>query len=78
MRVQRAVPFVPVLKGQNEAESAATQLTEWIGKWRADGWDFVRLESVTSIRPGGCLSGQSTVLSIQLAILERDAPGPGA
>jgi hypothetical protein len=73
-KVQYAVPFVPVVRGGDEATQAAKQLTEAIAKWSAEGWTFVRLETLSSIRPGGCLSGSATVANFQLAILERDAP----
>ena len=78
-----AVPFVPVIKaGENEAASAAAQLTAMIAKWDKDGWAFSHLESVTTLRNNGCLGGLAgnaqSVVSFQLAILERkQAEVPG-
>ena len=71
-----AVPFVPVTRGErDEAQRAATQLSQMIERWEADGWRFSHLEQITTVRDNGCLAsllGNSTsVVTVQVAILDR-------
>lgn len=67
-----AVPFTPIIRGDNkQAEQAAEQLNALIAARAGEGWGFVGLESVTSLRPAGCLGFQPPqVLTVQLAIFE--------
>lgn len=67
-----AVPFTPVIRGDNkQAEQAAGQLNALIANRAAEGWAFVGLESVTSLRPSGSLGfSPPQVLTVQLAIFE--------
>ncbi len=68
-----SVPFTPVLRGAaDEAKQAAEQLNQLITHYEGQGWSFVQLESVTSVRPAGCLGfGQSTTHIVQVAVFEQ-------
>lgn len=68
-----AVPFTPVIRGENnQAAQAAEQLNSLIERNAAEGWDFVQLEDVTSVKPVGCLSfSQPTMVTVQIAVFEQ-------
>ena len=45
----KVIPFVPSLDHKNRSgEAAAVQLSNVINKHAEEGWEYVRLESVTS------------------------------
>ena len=76
-----AVPFVPEIGIGYPAIQAADILSEQIERWRLEGWRFVRLESLTTVRSNGCLAGLlgngQSVFTFQLAILEQIPPDVG-
>lgn len=70
-----AVPFVPSISaGRDEAKQCADQLTKLIQAHEAQGWAFVHLEDVTTVRSNGCLAGlmgnPTSVVTFQVAIFE--------
>lgn len=76
LKEKYAVAFTPQITWGNEAVDTARSLTEMIGKWAAEGWDFSHLENVTVIRNNGCIASlfgnPTTLLTFQVAILVRD------
>lgn len=68
------VPFVPNVRPGYVAQDSAQQLTQYIALWRKDGWEFIRLENVTTYVNSGCLGSLfgsgSTLTSVQVAVLE--------
>jgi len=70
---RRAIPFTPLLRGESgHAEQAAKQLNQLIDQLAQQGWDFVQLESVTSMQPGGCLGfTPAKIVNVQVAVFEQ-------
>ena len=52
----KVIPFVASIDQKNQPSSVAEQLEKIIAKYSADGWAYVRLESVTTLVAGdnGC------------------------
>ena len=77
-RTRCAVPFVPVIKGQQDAAEVARQLSQLIESREASGWRFCQLESVRTVRKNGCLAAlagnPTSDVFLQVAVFERDDP----
>jgi hypothetical protein len=52
----KVVPFDPVSKRTAGSAAAAAELEQLIAEHTAQGWDYVRLETISAIMPGtsGC------------------------
>ena len=52
----RVVPFDPVNQRSASSATVSADLQALIGKMVADGWDYVRLETISAVMPGtsGC------------------------
>ena len=74
----QVIPFVPQLDHKNPSGgAAAAQLDALINKQAADGWTYVRLESVTAWVAGdsGCFgfgAKPSQIVSRQMIVFTRD------
>ena len=73
----KVVPFLPVtdLK-MNQLEHVANQLQEIINSYAKNGWDYVRVESITTYVKGtsGCLGFGATgdvVKSKQMIVFRK-------
>lgn len=76
MAVYRVVPFVASINMYEGATQAAAQLEALIQSWTAQGWEYVRLESVETFVAGsaGCFGIGATparVVSYSMAVFRQ-------
>jgi hypothetical protein len=70
------VPFAPVVRQQDGAAGAANQLADLANRMTAEGWRYVRLETVRTVVAGsagcmGCFASPATQADFYMVVFER-------